>query len=149
MCNAQGVMCSLGTLLLSPPDGQTKIDRHIFIFINLYSSTIHILISSTSLETVFIVLIIPLVVGQGCYVSGQRHFTVRWSNQTRQHTYNIHYILLYKPLHHHLVRDKYLAGRGISPSDGLSSQTNNAYQLNNNYDRWSNPMMGRRISAPV
>ena len=95
MCDAEGGMCSLGTLLLSPPDGQTKIDRYIFIFINLYSSTIHILISSTSLETVFIVLIIPLVVGQGCYVSGQRHFTVRWSNQTRRHTYNIHLIFFF------------------------------------------------------
>ena len=94
MCNAQGVMCSLGTLLLSPPDGQTKIDRHIFIFINLYSSTIHILISSTSLETVFIVLIIPLVVGQGCYVSGQRHFTVRWPNQTGRHTHKIQYTFI-------------------------------------------------------
>ena len=138
MCDAQGGMCSLGTLLLSPPDGQTKIDRYIFIFINLYSSTIHILISSTSLETVFIVLIIPLVVGQGCYVSGQRHFTVRWSNQTRRRTHIQYTCILYssyKPLHHHLVRDMYLAGRGISPSDGLSSQTNNAYQLNNNYDR--------------
>jgi len=38
-------------------------------------------------------------------------------------------------------RDMYLAGRGISPSDGLSNQTNNAYQLNNNYDRF--PFMSR------
>ena len=109
--------------------------------------------TSCSLESIFIVLIILLVVSQGYYLSGQRHFTVRWSNQHSRHT-NIQYtyiypnILLHKPHHQHLVRDPYLAGRGISPSDGLSSQTNNAYQLNNNYDRWPN-LIRRRISAPV
>ena len=72
-----------------------------------------------------------------------------WTTHTQNTIYIHTYILLFKPLqhlhHHHLVRDMYLAGRGVSPSDG---QTNNAYQLNNNYDRWSN-LMGRRISAPV
>merc|ERR1719458_2342998 len=39
---------------------------------------------------------------------------------------------------HKEKRDMYLAGRGNSPPDG---QTNNAYQLNNNYDRF--PFMSR------
>ena len=87
--NAQGVMCSLGTLLLSPPDGQTKIDRHIFIFINLHSSTI-----SSTLSSLEAVLIITRVVGQGYYESGQRDFTVRWPNQTGRHTHKIQYTFI-------------------------------------------------------
>ena len=122
-------MCSLGTLLLSPPDGQTKIDRHIFIFMNLFSSTYdstpsHQPSSSSPWRS-------GICIWQGGY------FSTRWSNQNRLTTY----ILLYKYLqrHHryHLFRDMYLGSSGISPgADVMSSHTTNAYQLNNNYDRW-------------
>ena len=92
MCNAQGVMCCLGTLLLSPPDGQTKIDRHIFIFIYLHSSTISS--ASSSLEAVFIVLIITRPGGRSrilCIWAAAFHRQMAKPNWTT-HTQNTIYI---------------------------------------------------------
>ena len=98
MCNVQGVMCSLGTLLASFSTRWSNQNRptHIHIYKSLF---FHISCQRLHpLKPFFIILIMSVVVGQGYYVSGQRHFTDRWSNQNRRHThtiYNYTFILIF------------------------------------------------------